>query len=186
MQLETKKFTVEQYEQMAKIGFLQPDERVELLRGEIINISPIGRRHAAFVCRLHQIFNDVLTKQIIIWEQNPVILDNYSEPQPDLVILKAKADFYESAKPIAEDVFLLVEISDFTLATDTNIKIPLYAKANIQEVWLVNLNEDTVEVYRHPAGDKYNNFNTYKLGDNLSILAFPNVQISVNQIFGKG
>lgn len=186
MQLETKKFTVEQYEKMAEIGFLEADERVELLGGEIIYMSPIGRRHAAFVSRLHQIFNDVLTKKIIIWEQNPVILDDYSEPQPDLVILKAKADFYESAKPIAEDVFLLVEISDSTLAKDRNIKIPLYAKANIQEVWLVNLNEDTVEVYRHPIQDKYNSFNTYKLGNNLSILAFPDVEITVDQIFGRG
>ncbi len=186
MQLDTAKITVAQYEQMGETGFLQADERVELLGGNIVDMSPIGRRHAAFVSRLHQIFNDVLTKKIIIWAQNPVILDDYSEPEPDLVILKAKADFYESAKPIAEDVFLLVEISDSTLAKDRNIKIPLYAEANIQEVWLVNLNEDMVEVYRHPAGDKYNSFNTYKLGDNLSILAFPDVQITVDQIFGQG
>lgn len=186
MQLETKKFTVEQYEQMAEIGFLQADERVELLGGNIVYMSPIGRRHAAFVSRLNKLFLGILPNDIIIWPQNPVILDNYSEPEPDLVILKAKTDFYESAKPTAEDVFLLVEISDSTLVKDRNIKIPLYAKANIQEVWLVNLNEDTVEVYRNSAGDKYNNFNIYKLGDNLSILAFPDVQIKVDQIFGKG
>jgi Uma2 family endonuclease len=186
MQLDTAKITVAEYEKMVETGFLPADERVELLGGNIVDMSPIGRRHAAFVSRLNKLFFGILSNDMIIWSQNPVILDDYSEPQPDLVILKAKADFYESAKPIAEDVFLLVEISDSTLAKDRNIKIPLYAKANIQEVWLVNLNEDTVEVYRHPAGNKYNIFNTYKLGDNLSILAFPDVQITVDQIFGKG
>jgi Uma2 family endonuclease len=186
MQLKTKKFTVEQYEQMAEIGFLKLDQRLELLAGEMIYMSPIGIKHAGCVCFLTQFLSHYLINQAVIWSQNSVILDNYSEPEPDIAVLEKETNSYRRRKPTAKDVLLLIEVADSTLAKDRNIKIPLYAKANIQEVWLVNLNEDTVEVYRHPVGDKYNNFNTYKLGDNLSILAFPDVQITVDQIFGKG
>ncbi len=185
VQLLRRKFTVEQYHKMAESGILTENDRVELIRGEIIEMSPIGRRHAACVNRLVRLFTQCLGERMILSPQNPVELDDTSEPQPDIVLLQPREDFYESASPQASDIFLLIEVADTTVQYDRQVKIPLYAEDNIAEVWLVDINGQCVEVYREPASDGYQNIQKFERGQTLSILAFGDVNITVNEVLGQ-
>ncbi|HEX8069660.1 MAG TPA: Uma2 family endonuclease [Pyrinomonadaceae bacterium] len=148
-------FTVAQYERMAEVGVLSPDCRVELIEGEIVKMSPIGKRHAACVNRLNRLLGQALGTAAIVSVQNPIRLDDYSEPQPDVALLKPRADFYEQALPAPADVLLVIEVCDTTLEYDRQIKLPLYARAGLPEVWLVNLADEQIETYAHPAADAY-------------------------------
>ncbi|WP_066381173.1 MULTISPECIES: Uma2 family endonuclease [unclassified Anabaena] len=184
VQLLRRKFTVEQYHKMVESGILTEDERVELIRGEIIEMSPIGTKHAACVNRLINLLAQLLGKRVIVSAQNPVTLNNNSEPQPDVVLLKPRDDFYATAHPQPQDIFLLIEVADSTVLYDREEKIPLYAEANIIEVCLVDINAQVVEVYQQPTATGYQNIKTFSGGQILSIPGFPDVNISVNEIFG--
>lgn len=185
VQLLRRKFTVQQYHQMCESGILTEDDRVELIRGEIIEMSPIGTKHAACVNRLVNLLVQLLGKSAIIAPQNPVLLNNKSEPQPDVALLQPRDDFYETAHPQPQDIFLLIEVADSTVMYDREEKIPLYAEANIREVWLVDINAQIVEVYQQPTGAGYQIIQKFTPGENLSIAAFPDIKITVNQIFGQ-
>ncbi|MBD2294182.1 Uma2 family endonuclease [Anabaena sphaerica FACHB-251] len=184
IQLVTRRFTVEQYHQMNEAGILTEDDRVELINGEIIEMSPIGRRHAACVNRLNFLFSQLLGKRVIVAVQNPIILDNLSEPQPDISLLKPRADFYESGLPQAQDTFLLIEVADSSIEYDRKIKIPLYASSGISEVWLVDIYEQLIIVYRQPTANGYSEIKTFHLGDIVDILAFPGINLTVESILG--
>ena len=153
MQAEvTKKlFTADEYYRMLEAGILTEDDRVELIEGEVIEMSPIGNRHAACVDRATELFISALQGKAIVSVQNPVRLNNYNEPQPDIVVLRRRDDYYESQRRTAEDTLLLVEVSDTTLRYDVNIKLPIYARTAISEVWIENLPEDVLVVCRNPA-----------------------------------
>ncbi|MEB3179886.1 MAG: Uma2 family endonuclease [Nostocaceae cyanobacterium] len=185
VQLLRRKFTVEQYHKMVDSGILKEDDRVELIRGEIIEMSPIGTKHAACVNRLNNLLYRKLGDRIILGVQNPVILSDTSEPQPDVTLLKHRDDFYESAHPQPQDIYLLIEVADTTVKYDKEVKIPLYTEHGIMEVWLVDINEESVEVYREPATDGYQNVRKFVGGESLSIGVFSDVNISVKEIFGK-
>ncbi len=185
MQLLRRKFTVEQYHKMVESGILKEDERVELIRGEIIEMSPIGTKHAACVNRLVNLLVQLLGKRVIVAAQNPVALNNNSEPQPDVALLKPRDDFYATAHPQPQDIFLLIEVADSTILYDREEKIPLYAKADIIEVWLVDINEQIVEVYQQSTATGYQHMQKFTSGQSLLIKAFPNVNITVNEIFGR-
>jgi Uma2 family endonuclease len=184
LQLLRRKFTVKQYHKMVEAGILKEDERVELIRGEIIEINSISSRHAACVSRLNQFFLFRLSKSVIVSCQNPVELNDNSEPQPDISLLRRKADFYESGHPKSQDILLVVEVADTTVESDRQIKIPLYAENGIVEVWLVDINQQCIEVYREPSPNGYQNIQRFMRGQNLSILAFPEIIISVNEVLG--
>jgi Uma2 family endonuclease len=184
MKLLTRRFTVTQYHQMNEAGILTEDDRVELMNGEIIEMSPIGRRHAACVDRLNYLLGNLLTTKVIIRVQNPLILDNLSEPQPDISLLKPRADFYESGHPQPSDVLLLIEVADSSFEYDRDIKIPLYAASGILEVWLVDIIEQKIIVYRQPTENGYIEITTFKRAEILDILAFPEVKITVDSILG--
>ena len=184
MQLLRRKFTIEQYHKMAESGILTEDERVELIRGEIVEMSPIGRRHAACVRRLVKLFSEKLSQRAIVDTQNPVELSDRSEPQPDVALLQPRPDFYEARHPQPEDIFLLVEVADTTVETDRNVKIPLYAEGGISEVWLVNINEQCIEIYREPVSTGYQNVQNFQRGQTLSIQAFPDINITVDEVLG--
>src|SRR5215471_15727931 len=158
MQTEvTKKlFTVDEYYRMAAAGILGPEDRVELIDGEIIEMSPIGDRHAGQVVRAIRLFTTALAGRALINVQNPLLLDNYNEPQPDLVVLKPRPDDYIYKKVCAEDALLVIEVSDTTFRYDRNVKIPKFAAAGIREVWIENLKGDELLVCRDPAGNAYN------------------------------
>jgi Uma2 family endonuclease len=177
-------FTVKEYYQMYASGVLPYGERVELIKGEIIKMSPIGRRHAACVDRCNYVFASKLGVRVVIRIQNPLALDNTSEPEPDVMLLKYKDDFYESGHPQPSDVLLLTEVADSTIDSDRLLKIPLYAEDGITEVWLIDINSDCVEVYRYPTAQGYQYIQKFHRGQDLSILAFPDVNITVDKILG--
>ena len=171
---------------MAEAGILCEDDRLELLRGEIIQMSPIGSRHAATVNRINRLFFRKFGDRALPSIQNPVELDGYSEPQPDIALLRPRDDCYESGHPLPDDVLLLVEVADSTVRFDRTVKIPLYAEDGIAEVWLVDLPAQCIEVYRQPAAEGYQQVERFNDRQAIAIQAFPNIKISVDEILGMG
>jgi Uma2 family endonuclease len=184
LSLTTRKFTVEEYEKMSAQGIIKPDEKVELIRGEIIKMSPMETRHAACIDRLIPLLYQKLGKRIILRVQNPIRLNDNSQPEPDLSLLIPRSDFYVSAHPQPEDIYLIIEVSDSTLDYDRNTKIPLYAEANIKEVWLVNLQEECLEVYRYPVNGIYQSIQKYERGEIIFIESFSGIELNISEIIG--
>ena len=183
--LKTFRLNVSQYHQMSEAGILSENDKVELINGEIIEMSPIGRRHAACVDRINRLFSNILGIKVIVRVQNPIILNNLSEPEPDIALLKPRADFYESGHPQPQDIFLLIEVADSSLEYDRDVKIPLYATSGISEVWLVDIYEQVIIVYRYPSENGYSDIQTLSRGEKLSIQAFPEINLVVNDILGS-
>ena len=186
MQIEaTKKlFTVDDYYRMAEFGILSPEDRVELIDGEIIEMSPMGTRHISCVMRATQAFSGAFKGKAMVSVQLPLRLSNYTEPEPDLTLLKSRADFYAAQKPAAKDAYLVLEVSDTTLDFDRNVKLPRYAAAGILEVWIANLQEDLLLVYREPSGNSYKTNRILRRGDPISVAAFPEVVFKVEDFLG--
>ncbi|MBP0026923.1 Uma2 family endonuclease [Roseofilum sp. Guam] len=176
-------FTVEEYHRMGTTGILSEGDRTELIRGEIIQMSPIGPIHASYVTRLTQLFILQFGKRVLVRVQDPVMLDNTSEPEPDLCLAHPRADFYQGGHPQPENIFLLVEVADTTLRGDRDIKIPLYAQAQIPEVWLLNIPERCLEVYRQPTLEGYQQVQRLEEGE-VAVQLFPDIQFSVEEILG--
>ena len=176
-------FTAESFQRLAQLGILREDERVELIDGQVVEMTPIGERHAACVRRVAHHLSHVLRDVAIVDVQNPLVLDGHHVPQPDLMVLEPRADLYPS-HPQASDTLLVVEVADTSLAYDVNVKLPLYARAGIPEAWLVDLPADLIWVRREPAGDTYTNVRAVCRGDTISPLRFPDVTFSVDDILG--
>jgi Uma2 family endonuclease len=145
--------SVDDYYKMAAAGIFGANDRVELINGEIVDMAPAGSRHASLVTRLNQLFSRNLEPDVIVKVQDPLHLDAESEPEPDLMLLKARQDFYAKAHPEAQDVLLLVEVGDSTVRFDREIKLPLYARHRVAEVWLIDVEACRVEVCREPLAD---------------------------------
>ena len=170
---------------MAETGVLRPNARVELLNGEITDMSPIRPFHGGVTKYLSRIFNTACRDQFIISVQDPLQLDDYSEPQPDLMLLKPAADFYRNRHPQPDEVFLLVEVSDTSLTRDLTEKLPAYGRAGIIEVWIVDLNEEAIEVYREPHFEGYGRKSVLRAGEFAQPLKFPDVAVEVSALFGR-
>ncbi len=179
------RISVKEYYRMAVTGVLPPDARVELLDGQIIDMSPIGPFHGSVTGFLITFFTDAARRRWITTAQTPVRLNDDSEPQPDVMLLKPSANFYRYGHPQAEDVFLLVEISDTSLEKDQEKKVPAYARAGISEVWIANLNEQTIEVYRQPHFAGYGSKVILGAGDKASPQAFPDVSLDVAELLKR-
>ena len=178
-------FTVEEYHLMGKTGIIGEDDRVELLEGEIFRMSPIGSRHAASVARLTALFFRAVGERAVVWVQNPLRLGDYSEPQPDVVLARPRPDFYASGHPGPEDVFLVVEVMESSQDYDREIKLPLYARYGVCEVWLVDLEGRAVEVYRKPSAGGYREVRRVTPGSgSLSVEALPGVSLPLEEILG--
>jgi Uma2 family endonuclease len=178
------RFSVDEYEQMIDKGILTENERVELIRGEIVEKMVIGPLHSATVKRINRLLTTRLLASAIVSVQDPVVLSD-SEPEPDLALLLPNNDFYATSKPTANDVRLIIEVSDSSLAYDREIKLPLYAQAGIQDFWIVNLIESKVEVYRQPlASGSYTSRSDFTRGDELSPLAYADSTFLVDEILG--
>lgn len=184
VQLLRRKFTVKEYNQMIEAGILTKYDRVELIRGEIVEMAAIGRRHAACVRRLIRLFSERLSDRVLVDAQDPVELEDNSEPQPDLALLRLRDDFYEAGHPQAEDVVLLVEVADTTIEFDQEVKIPLYAESGISEVWVVDINQQCLEVYRQPFGNSYQIIQKHYRGESLVIQALSDVSFTVDEVVG--
>jgi len=144
--------TVDAFHRMGETGILGPADRVELIDGEIIDMSPIGALHAAIVAQLAMMFSQKLGPTAVVWCQNPLRLDDVSEPEPDLVILRPRADFYATAHPGPADALLVIEVADTSLAYDLGVKVPLYARHGIPEVRVIDAATRRTRVFREPVG----------------------------------
>jgi Uma2 family endonuclease len=179
------RFSVKEYYRMAETGILPPDARVELLDGQVIDKSRITPPHGGVSKFLIHFFSSAVGHRSIISVQNPVRLDDYWEPEPDLMLLKPVKDFYKTAHPPAEDALLILEISDTTLEKDQEIKLPAYARAGVSEVWIENLNEQTIEVYRQPHFSGDGSRVILSAGDKASPQAFPDVSLDVAELLKR-
>ena len=176
-------FTVEEYHRMAEAGILDPDERVELIEGEIIQMAPIGPRHAGCVINATRMFISRPGDRAVVSPQNPVVIRPRSEPQPDLLLLRPRTVSYSHELPAAEDVLLAVEVADTTVRFDRLVKARLYARAGIAEFWLLLTGEGSVEVHRGPGPDGYAVVTRHGPGQTVTPLAFPDVAFSVSDFF---
>jgi Uma2 family endonuclease len=182
--LSRRRFTVDEYYWMARVGILAPDDRVELIDGEIIEMAPIGPHHAASVRQCTESFVREFSDLAHVSVQSPIRLDTYDEPEPDLALIRRRADSYRFAHPAPEDVFLVVEVADTSLAADRRVKLLRYARAGITEVWLVDLPDDVVEVHREPTADGYRLARTARRGERIAPIAFPDREIAVADLLG--
>ena len=176
-------FTVESYQRLAELGVLGEDDRVELIAGQVVAMTPIGDRHASCVRRVHDLLARHALERAIIDVQNPVVLGRHDAPQADLAILQRRADGYPR-HPRARDILLVIEVADTTLAYDRDVKIPLYARAAIPEAWLVDLGADAITVYRAPRPERYSEVSTVTRVDTLTPLLLPDITIAVADILG--
>jgi Uma2 family endonuclease len=174
-------FTIEEYHRMAETGILRPEDRVELIDGEIFEMSPIGSRHMACVNNLNRVLVLGLGVRAVVSPQNPVQIPRYSEPEPDLAVLRARS--YRTLPPTTEDVLLLVEVAETSLRFDRTVKLALYARAGFLEYWIADANAETVTIFRQPANATYSDVRTVGRNDTLSPLAFPDLVIDVAHLF---
>ena len=176
-------FTVDEYHQMADVGIFGPEERVELIDGEIIQMSPIGPRHAGAVINITRLLVTRLGDRAVLSPQNPVVIRPRSEPQPDMLVLRPRATSYSRAHPTPEEVLLAIEVADTTARFDRIVKARLYARARIAEYWLVDVERACVDVFRVPSGDGYTDTERVGRGGTVASLAFPDVVIAVDDLF---
>ncbi len=176
--------TVDDYHRLVEVRILGAHDRVELLDGQIVEMSPIGPRHASRVNHLARLLYRTLGDAVILGVQNPVALGGRSEPQPDIAVLKPRADAYSTAHPGPEDVLLVIEVADTSLESDRDVKLGLYAAAGIPEAWLLDLENDVIEVHRQPGPDGYREVRTLGRGDTLAALCVPTGVISIDEVLG--
>ena len=152
---ERKRFTVDEYHKLGQAGVVGEDDRIELIDGELIQMPPIGSVHAGLVGRLDRAFQAHLAHGLVVWAQNPLSFPPASEPQPDLALLKPRSDDYLNSLPTADDVVLVIEGSDTTLAYDRDVKVPLYASQGIPECWLIDPRLEQADFYWLDERNRY-------------------------------
>jgi Uma2 family endonuclease len=177
-----RRFTVEEYHRMGEAGILGEGERVELIEGEVIEMNPIGSRHAACVKMLTKLLSGALGEDLLLDVQNPVRLSGGLEPQPDLMVVRARD--YRDSLPGPEDVLLVIEVSDTTLGYDRNVKLPLYARAGIEEAWIVDLPNKAIERHNDPSQTGYGRMQRVGLGKTLASEVFPDLISNTDSLIG--
>ena len=181
--VQRHRFTLSEYQALYDAGVIGIEPRLELIEGDIIDMSPINPPHSAHVTRLSSLFHRRIGDEAIILVQAPLNIDEHSQPEPDICLLKPRADFYARAHPGPGDVLLVVEVADTTLRTDRTIKTRLYARSGIPEMWLLNLADSILEVYRQPGLRGYRLIQHLGVGDEAVPLAFPKLALAVAEIF---
>lgn len=182
--LVRRRFSIDDYYRMAESGVIAPDERTELLDGQVVFQMTINSRHAGCVNRLNQRLSRQLIDRAIVAVQNPLRLGPYSEPQPDVALLRPREDSYDRSHPQPEDVLLLIEVADSSLDLDRRVKMPLYAAAGIAEVWLIDLANDAVELYRDPDARGFRQLQRLGRGGTLSALRLPDLRLDIDDVLG--
>jgi Uma2 family endonuclease len=177
-------FTVSEYYRMVDAGILSKEDRVELIEGEIVKLSPIGSQHAGCINCLNALISRLVGLTAVVSIQNPLRISEYSEPEPDLAILKPRSDFYSRKHPTPKEVLLLIEVADTSLAYDQKVKVPLYARAGIPEVWLVDLSSGIITVYTKPVKGQYQHSQQFRRGESLASFSVPGLTLEVNDILG--
>jgi len=183
IEAEKKLFTSDDISKMYEAGILDPDDHVELLDGEVVLMNP-DRRHSACTDRATAFLTEALGRRAIVSIQNPLVIDIYNEPRPDVIVFKPREDFYSSVDRTSEYVLLVIEISDTTLARDRNKKLPHYARSKVPELWIEDLKHDLIHVYRDPEGNGYSTSLTLHREDSISPIAFPDIAFKVADLLG--
>jgi Uma2 family endonuclease len=174
-------FTVDEYHRMARAGILGEDERVELIDGRIVEMNPIGPGHLWSVNRLNRIF--ARQDGVLVSVQNPIRLDQSSEPEPDLAVIRA--DAAQDHTPGPADVLLVIEVADSSLGYDRQVKASLYARAGIPELWIADLGGERVESHRDPSAAGYRTVHLFLRGERISPLFAYELSIEVDEILGQ-
>jgi Uma2 family endonuclease len=182
MEVKRRRFTVHDYHRMGEAGILHEDDRVELIEGEIVEMTAIGTRHFSCVNGLTRLLVVSVGDEAVVSVQNPVRLNEYTEPQPDLTAIRPRD--YRLSLPGPEDVLLLIEVSDTTLAYDRGVKLPLYARAGIREVWIVDLSGETIERYNGPSAKGYGRVDQIRRGQTLESASLPGLTPGVDEVLG--
>jgi Uma2 family endonuclease len=181
--LPRPRITVDEYYRMADVGLLAPDVRTELIEGEIIEMAPIGSRHAASVSQLGHLIFPALGGSAQLRVQLPVRLDEYSEPMPDLTVVRPRKDFYRSRHPESADTLLIVEVSDSSLRFDRDVKVPLYSRHQVPEVWLLDLSHDRIHFFRAPRDGIYTDVSFMDDPKVVALVALPEITVDLSGLF---
>nr|MBI1230167.1 Uma2 family endonuclease [Cytophagales bacterium] len=185
METEVSKWliNVDEYYKMAEVGILKPDDRLELINGEIYEMSPIGSKHAGIVNKLAGYLNELFKGFAVIGVQNPIKLDYKNEPEPDFSILKYRSDFYTTAHPVPSDVLAIIEVSNASIRFDKEVKAPLYASHCIPEYWIIDLENNQIEVRSNPKEGIYSKTQLFLPGDDVCLM---DKKLSVNDVLILG
>jgi Uma2 family endonuclease len=184
VQLQKHYFNVDEYYRMGQAGVLSEDQRVELIEGEVVETSPIGSTHQGCVDELSSLIAEKMGASVIVRVQGPIHIDEYSEPQPDISLLKPRSDFYRRSHPTPSDVLLVIEVADTSIEYDRSVKLPLYVRAGIPEAWLIVLPKDLIEVYCEPKNGKYQKARRLKRGKVFSSATINGLTLKVDDILG--
>ena len=182
VQLQRWIFTVDEYHRMAEAGILTEDDRVELIDGEIIKMSPIGSRHVACVNRLNTLLSQRVGNAASVSVQNPISVDEYSEPEPDIALLQPRHDFYSRSLATSKDVLLTIEVADTSLEYDRTIKLATYARAGIPEAWIADLAGEVIEACSEPVNGVYQKVRRATRGEQLAPEKIPSLTVQVDEI----
>ena len=183
--VERYRWTIDLYHQMIETGILGEDERIELIKGELTTMSPIGSEHSGVVDQLAEILIEQLMRRAVVKVQGPLQLEDHSEPQPDLILLAPRRDFYKRSLPRPADVLLVIEVADSSLAYDRAVKMALYAGAGMPEAWIINLIDRWIEVYRDPSPAGYTTLLKILPGKSVTPQAFADVVVVVDELLGE-
>jgi len=170
------------YHAMVSAGIFSEDDKIELINGYLIKKMSIGSKHGSTVTRLARLLIKQLDDQAVVTIQNPITINEFSEPEPDVVVAKPQDDFYADGHPTPKDILLLIEVADTSLAFDRNAKIPLYAAADVPEAWLVDLIANEITVFRKPEGAVYRESEVFKSGQSIPLPGFAEASIAVSDL----
>lgn len=173
------RISVDDYYRMGEVGILRKDNRLELIKGDIIDMAPIGSAHAGTVKRLAKLLMDAVGNSSIVSVQDPVRLDAYSEPQPDIALLRLREDYYREAHPRSGDLLLIVEVTETSLSYDQGIKVPLYAQHGIPEVWVFDVGSNHLHICRQPEQDSYQVVETLSQAKIICPMQLPKVAVNL-------
>ncbi|HEY5618013.1 MAG TPA: Uma2 family endonuclease [Vicinamibacterales bacterium] len=179
-----RRFTADDYQRMGQAGILSSEDRVELIDGDVVAMTPIGPRHSACIDRANRALVTLLGDRAIVRVQSSVRLDRYNEPEPDVVLLRPQADFYASRLPGPADILLIIEVAESSLGYDREVKAPLYAGSGVQEYWIVDLNTNQLVCCSDPADGAYRTLRHHRRGESLTPVELPGCSIGVNDLLG--
>jgi Uma2 family endonuclease len=185
LELNRRRWTVDEYWKMAEDGILHPDDRVELLDGDVVMMSPIGPHHGNVVDALTGLLVPRLQGIAVVRVQGAIQLDEYSQPQPDLALLRRREGGYREDQPRPGDIFLVIEVAKTSLTTDLEVKVPLYARAGIPEVWVIDLDNAVLLAHRDPAGDRYASVESYRADAEVTVAKLPRVSLALEEILDE-
>lgn len=182
--LDKYSFTAEEFERMGEAGIFRQDARLELIEGEIFEMSPIGNAHAACVKFLTALLFRLFGDTYVIGVQDPIRPNDFSEPQPDVTLLRRRDDYYREGHPTPADTLLVIEVADTTVVKDKTVKVPLYARSGVPETWLVNIPEEQLEVYSAPLNGVYRRVEVFGRGEEARSHTVEGLAINVSELLG--